>query len=434
MRNVFIIFNVLVLCGCGGGAQWGPLPESLPKAAEHPDAEGVHLSATTRVDFHLDPVTQTPYALEHTHEQRVILRPTGTRLGHIGVNYSRGLYELERFDVRAKPPGGEQRTYELSQAADRTVSRGAFYSDARQASINTKAGAGALIEYRTVVRYSDIRMFGHSHFMQRGLPLLETRFEVSAPEAWEIEHQARQMRADLDLQPEVRVEGGRRIYTWMRKNQPSLRRERKSPPWQEIAPLVSVRLAAWEAGGKRVENLRDAKAVSAYQHQLQEDRVRPTPALKAQVKTLLKAAPANPRKRAKILYDRVRENIRYVGIQIGYGGWIPSPARETFERRYGDCKDKATLLSSMLAVAGIPSRIGSIWSHSGYPRRYGLPQAGANANHVILAIDLPGGTVYADSTDRSVPFGRLPFRDQEAELLPAKPGGQGLVVTPASGP
>ncbi len=63
MRNVFIIFNVLVLCGCGGGAQWGPLPESLPKAAEHPDGEGVHLSATTRVDYHLDPVTQTPSAL-----------------------------------------------------------------------------------------------------------------------------------------------------------------------------------------------------------------------------------------------------------------------------------------------------------------------------------------------------------------------------------
>jgi hypothetical protein len=53
---------------------------------------------------------------------------------------------------------------------------------------------------------------------------------------------------------------------------------------------------------------------------------------------------------------------------------------------------------------------------------------------MILAVDLPGGTVFADPTTRAVPFGELPVSDQEAELLPVAKEGSGLVTTPATGP
>ena len=56
----------------------------------------------------------------------------------------------------------------------------------------------------------------------------------------------------------------------------------------------------------------------------------------------------------------VQRDVRYVGIELGIGGYQPHPAAEVFAHRYGDCKDKATLLRSMLREIGVDS----------YPRRH----------------------------------------------------------------
>lgn len=49
-------------------------------------------------------------------------------------------------------------------------------------------------------------------------------------------------------------------------------------------------------------------------------------------------------------------NIRYVGIWLGNGGIVPHPAEDILQNRYGDCKDKATLLQALLAAKGIYSQ------------------------------------------------------------------------------
>lgn len=101
--------------------------------------------------------------------------------------------------------------------------------------------------------------------------------------------------------------------------------------------------------------------------------------------------------------------------------------------RYGDCKDKATYLHTLLRVAGISSAPTLIYSHQGTPMPFQLPSLGANFNHAILAVDLPGGrTVYADPTWRAVPFGQLPPNDQEATVLELREKGAPLKTTPAS--
>ena len=50
----------------------------------------------------------------------------------------------------------------------------------------------------------------------------------------------------------------------------------------------------------------------------------------------------------KALAQFVQHDVRYVAIELGIGGWQPHSASDIFAHRYGDCKDKATLLSSML--------------------------------------------------------------------------------------
>ena len=50
-----------------------------------------------------------------------------------------------------------------------------------------------------------------------------------------------------------------------------------------------------------------------------------------------------------------QREIRYVGLELGIGGYQPHPAPQIFAHRYGDCKDKATLVSAMLSEIGVES-------------------------------------------------------------------------------
>ena len=51
--------------------------------------------------------------------------------------------------------------------------------------------------------------------------------------------------------------------------------------------------------------------------------------------------------------DAIQKNIRYFIVERGIGGLQANHAADIFRNRYGDCKDKTTLLIAMLRVAGI---------------------------------------------------------------------------------
>ena len=85
----------------------------------------------------------------------------------------------------------------------------------------------------------------------------------------------------------------------------------------------------------------------------------------------------------------MQNDVRYVAIELGIGGYQPHPASEVFSHRYGDCKDKATLLSTMLKEIGIESYYVLINTERGSVTAATLPNL--EFNHAILAIALPPG-------------------------------------------
>ena len=72
--------------------------------------------------------------------------------------------------------------------------------------------------------------------------------------------------------------------------------------------------------------------------------------------------------RIKVLARFAQRDIRYAAIEIGIGGFQPHPASQVFSNRYGDCKDKATILSAMLAQIGVKSYYMPIHTDRGVDR------------------------------------------------------------------
>ncbi|MBV8630129.1 MAG: transglutaminase domain-containing protein, partial [Silvibacterium sp.] len=84
----------------------------------------------------------------------------------------------------------------------------------------------------------------------------------------------------------------------------------------------------------------------------------------------------------------MQEEIRYVGIEIGIGGFKPHAATDVYRNRYGDSKDKATLLIAMLDAVGIRATWVLVDTHRGFidPKTPSV-----DGNHAIAAIEMPKG-------------------------------------------
>jgi hypothetical protein len=163
-----------------------------------------------------------------------------------------------------------------------------------------------------------------------------------------------------------------------------------------------------------------------------------SPAIKQKV-TDLTAGITDPLEKMRRLAQFVQHDIRYVAIELGIGGFQPHPAADVFGHRYGDCKDKATLMAAMLHEIGVDSYYVVINAERGSI----TPDMPANDgfNHVILAIKLPAGLPHGSlvATMQHPQLGELLFFDPTNELTPfGQIGGYlqenyGLLVTPSGG-
>jgi len=119
------------------------------------------------------------------------------------------------------------------------------------------------------------------------------------------------------------------------------------------------------------------------------------------------------REQVKILYNWVKNNIRYVAVYMGNGGWVPHTVSSILSNRYGDCKDHAAILEALLAAKGITSSGALINSGEAYK----IPKYAVSApqNHIITFV--PSLDMYLDSTSKYTSFGMLPISDLDKPVI-----------------
>jgi hypothetical protein len=410
----------LCLSGC---AAWPTIEPDSPRASER-GAHSITLVSELTVRFFVDKSGQP--LMEETEHRRVrILDEGGEEEGHVAIGYRPGLYDLLSFRARTIAADGTERNFRRSDAVDvPAMPEFVLYSDSRAVVLDAKPNTpGTIFEYEATRVARDWRMSTAAHSFDSAAPTRLARVTVIAPHGWSIEHHAQR-----ELAPTVSDDGREVRWVFERRDLPALTVEPHGPSTDEQATILRIRLRTWLDRGKLVEAPRDARELSAW---LQTWTARPTPPSVAELGRSLTRADADPAVRARHLYDWVRENIPYCAVEIGRGGWRPHDADQVLKVRYGDCKDKANLLRGLLAGVGIDAHMVSIYSHHGFPHPFGLAAGLGNFNHAIVAVELPGGRVFADPTTRTVGFGRLPFGDEDADVLVESDDGA-LAHTPSS--
>ena len=253
------------------------------------------------------------------------------------------------------------------------------------------------------------------HWMfQQNDPVAEARYTLQLPPSWEYKA------TWLNYAEVAPASTGANEWQWVLKNIPGIREENDMPPWRAVAGQLVISLtppAGFQNGGFKTWD-----DMGKWQGQLAADRREASPEIKQKVAALTASAPALLGKMQAIAAF-VQADIRYVAIELGIGGWQPHAAPEVFVHKYGDCKDKATLMSTMLREIGVDSYYIAINTTRGGVTAKTPPMMYL-FNHVILAIHLPDNlndpslkSIYTDAklgrllifdpTDEFTPFGEL---------------------------
>lgn len=135
-----------------------------------------------------------------------------------------------------------------------------------------------------------------------------------------------------------------------------------------------------------------------------------------------------PAARIDKLLTWVRDRVRYVGVELGDSSIIPRSPTETLRHGYGDCKDQAVLLASLLRAAGVPARVALI--DSGYDEDIDPLLPALNVfNHAIVFVPGPAA-LWIDPTFRHARAGELPAPDAGRYALVVDDDTDSLVRTP----
>ncbi len=149
----------------------------------------------------------------------------------------------------------------------------------------------------------------------------------------------------------------------------------------------------------------------------------------------------DPRRRLEVLLDFLRSDVRYVAIEVGIGGYRPSPPEAVLTRRWGDCKDKALLLIDLLEEAGVPGHPVLIRSSSGEDVNPDFPVPDG-FNHLIVAVPadavaaregdpIADGLLFIDPTQEKGTAGWLHPWVQGKHALVVRGERSALVETPS---
>jgi hypothetical protein len=284
-----------------------------------------------------------------------------------------------------------------------SLSGGSFYDNSTYFEIeypNIQPGSYSELEY-------DVEVID-PHFLRRfyfsdDLPVKAASYTVTADDAIELGWQL--FGRDKDgIKFSKASAGGSTVYTWTLDNSKAHIREPNSPGFLHDVSHIVIFIKKYDVNGTSTPVLGSAKELLEWYHSL-IDEIKPLDdeGLVAMTKEITEGASTDLEKATRI-FHWVQDHIRYVAFEDGWRGFIPYPATEILEKRYGDCKDMTHLMQEMMEVVNVKAEHTWVGTRK-LPYRYEETPCLSVDNHLILSVFIDGQHYILDATDLHTPFG-----------------------------
>jgi hypothetical protein len=312
------------------------------------------------------------------------------------------------------------------------------------------AETGSVVEYSYSIVYKG--PFPSAWEFQREEPVLLSTFTLDVPSFAQYNYLLSQ-RKGIKVEKSVSHPTGRMKAVFSLKDAPPITPEPLMPPISEVTTKVYFCLTALSTFGITVPIEGDSWEILGKSYWLAtEDKLKADKAITRQVKEITKGCSDDADKIARI-YDFVQSQIRYVAIEMKEGRVMPHDPSEVFLNRYGDCKDKAFLLMTMLKEAGVEAfpvlartnDAGEVIEDFVSRQQFNhmavaVPAKFFSQNEDLSPVLVRGDRQYStgddfvllDATSAAVPFGRIPWYLENTKALVVTEEDSRLVKVPSS--
>lgn len=331
-------------------------------------------------------------------------------------SYEPGHQKLTVNWIRVVKPNGEVVTAEAAHKQDSDIPAtmgNPVYADRKVRRYSLSGvSVGTIVDYSFTLE--ELKPYRPADFLTSwsittGLPTQRSRYILDVPANLKMNILER----NVANPKKVVTANGRRVYTWAASD---LKKPKSEPfaadsngVFQSVlvsAPTSWQDISKWYAG-------------------LAHDRYVLTPELETKLHELV--ADARTLSDSLSAVQRwVAQDIRYVSLSLGIGGYQPRPPAEVFRTQYGDCKDKATIFVTMAQRMGVEAY--PVLLSAGGEVERSLPSID-QFNHAIAAVKLGGKYMYVDLTSDLTPWSALPGSDQGQFALVVHPDGHADEVT-----
>jgi cellulose synthase operon protein C len=255
--------------------------------------------------------------------------------------------------------------------------------------------------------------FGAVHFLGEDLPRLQSEYVLLTPKDRAFYFNAPRLPG---LGRKEEVVGDVRLYRFVARDVPAVEMEAGMPGWSEVTPYVHV------------STYRTWDEVAAWYWGLVKEQLVVDAAIKAAVRDAVRGADGE-RARLAAVHNWVVKRTRYVALDFGIHSYKPYRTTQVLSRKFGDCKDKASLLVVMLGEIGVKAHLVLLRT-----RRAGdigsQPASLAIFDHAIAYV--PKYDLYLDGTAEFSGTGEVPHADQGVPALILLDGKGRFLRTPVA--
>ncbi len=331
-----------------------------------------------------------------------VLNKGGHHLSEVIVFYNTLSETLKVEEAKTIKADGEVVELDPANIRDVKSTTSLFYTESRYKRFSMPSVEdGCVIDYTFVKTGRNVhlsREFWKTFQIETDIPQELVRVTMTVPLAKRVAHKLTPAAPSFQVEFNESEAKYSRTLAFTMRDIPPLKPEAHAPPAAELGTrLIVSSIPSWET-------------VWDWYRRLSDNARQADEAIEEAVAQVIEETGTELEK-ARAIYNYVCSKIRYVGLELGPHGYQPHSAAGVYENRYGDCKDKATLLLTMLDVAGLHGSIVLVPTDAMAPVDTEMPTLD-QFNHAIATVQIGGRRYWLDSTGGETAFGDIPLNDQ----------------------
>lgn len=358
------------------------------------------------------------FANSNVSKEKVLIGEQSPGIYNTEYIYHSYFNKLEDYNEEALIPSkkGYKKLHSSSSKTVRSGQDNIFYDDAQQTEISFSGLApGSLMRTSYTISHTDVHMLP-AYYFQENLRVAQSVYEVTAPKYVDMRFVLKGANADKVVQ--TKQENKNTVtYTFTANDLPAFQDYADVPSlaWHglHIVPFIA---GYHLPGNEPVQLMSDPAHLYNYLYEfIRHINVKEDDDVNTAVAEITAGA-TTPRQKAARIYKWVQDNLHYVAFEDSLEGFIPRQAADVYKRKFGDCKDMASILVAMCRKVGIDAYFTWIGTRS-KPYTYEETPLPIVDNHMICAARIDGQWIFLDGTHSLIPFGEVPAGLQGKEAL-----------------